>query len=71
MGYCMAVGVCIQCKRTFGFNPHKVPSVRVNGVREPVCEACITTINVMRKAMGLEPHPVNPEAYNPIHESEL
>jgi hypothetical protein len=29
------VGKCLCCPRVFGFNPHKVPSFRVEGVREP------------------------------------
>ena len=70
-GVVFAAGACFACKRPFNFNPHKVPSHRHNGVREPVCEDCMNLINTRRKEMGLDAFPIAPDAYDAIPESEL
>jgi hypothetical protein len=66
-----AMGSCFGCRAFFSFNPHKVPSHRHEGVREPVCENCMAIINTERKARGLEPFAIEPDAYSAIPESEL
>ena len=72
MGYAIALSPCAGCGRVIGYNPHRVPSVFVNGVREPVCRDCIERANPMRIANGLEPFPEPfPDAYEPIGEAEL
>lgn len=71
MGYAMAFGACINCKQPFGFNPHKVPSVRVNGLREPICRACVEQANPKRIANGLEPIVIEPDAYEAVEEHLL
>ncbi len=78
MGYVTCMGPCCNCGRVFTYNPNKVPSIRVKngkpdpeGSREPVCEPCMTTGNERRKAQGLEPFPVNPDAYEALDEREL
>ena len=71
MGYAIVFGPCYQCKQPFGYNPNHVPSLRINNVREPFCRTCIEYANVMRQLRGLESHPIHPEAYEPIDESEL
>ena len=71
MGYAMMVGPCIGCGHIFGFNPMRVPSVRVNGVREPICLACVTLANEKRKELGLEPFVIKPDAYEACDENEL
>jgi hypothetical protein len=71
MGYALAFSGCVSCKRVFGYNPHKVPSIRVNGVREPVCRQCIELANPQRKAAGLPEFTINPDAYEAIDENEL
>lgn len=54
MGYMMAMGPCIGCKRTFSFNPNKVPSSSaITGKREPICANCVARINIKRKELGL------------------
>jgi len=72
MAYATVFSPCVNCGRLFGYNPHKVPSIIVNGEREPVCLPCIVAENRKRTASGQElladPHP---DAYEPIHESEL
>ncbi len=68
MGYYFATGHCYACGRLFTFNPELVPSVRVQGVREPVCLPCVTAANPHREANGLDPiHPL-PGAYEPAPE---
>lgn len=71
MGYISAMGPCYTCRDLFMFNPERVPSVVINGVREPVCEACMTKANAIRKAKGLPLLEILPGAYDAADESEL
>ncbi len=71
MGYAYCIGQCLFCRKTFNFNPVYVPSLRVNGTKEPVCERCITEANVKRKERGNAPLTIHPEAYEPCPEEEL
>ena len=72
MAYVVVSSPCVNCGRIFSYNPHRVPSIVVDGNREPVCLPCIVAENGRRTASGQEllgdPHP---DAYEPIHESEL
>jgi hypothetical protein len=61
MGYMMLTAPCLVCKRVFCSNPNRVPSM--NG--EPVCGGCMEIVNEKRIEMGLPPHPIHPDAYNP------
>ena len=78
MAYATVFSPCVNCGRLFGYNPRRVPSIPVNGVKEPVCRPCIDAENARRRAamiasgidLELLPDP-HPEAYEPIHESEL
>lgn len=63
MGYYFASGRCYGCGRLFTFNPHLVPSVRVEGTREPICGGCVERANPMREENGLEPIRILPGAY--------
>jgi len=49
----------------------KVPSVRINGVREPICQACVNRANPERIKNGLEPIVPAPDAYKACDEKEL
>jgi hypothetical protein len=71
MGYVSIFCACYTCKRVFMCNPVRVPSIRVNGEREPVCRACIEAANPKRIANGLEPIVPHPLAYEACHETEL
>jgi hypothetical protein len=71
MGYVTAMGSCWSCGSIFCFNPHRVPSFPVNGVRMPICLNCMTIANAKRKEAGVEPHPIHPDAYEAIGEDEL
>lgn len=65
MSYMSALGPCICCGTVFSFNPERVPSTRaITGSREPVCRSCMEAANAKRAAMGLEPHPILPGAYD-------
>ena len=55
MGYYFAFGECYGCKQMFSFNPDLVPSIRINGVKEPICQSCVERVNPQRIANGLEP----------------
>ena len=71
MGYVITFGTCASCFRPFGFNPLRVPSVVVNGQREPICRACVERANPKRIANGLAPIVPLPDAYEPCDEGEL
>ncbi len=62
---------CLGCGRIFSYNPHRVPSLRIDGVREPVCLACVDRVNPKRVANGLEPIVPLSGAYDMIPEAEL
>jgi hypothetical protein len=71
MGYAFVLGACIVCKQPFTFHPHLVPSVVINGVREPICESCVRAANPLRRARGLPEIEIHPRAYDVAEESEL
>lgn len=73
--YALMIGNCVLCGNPFGFNPHKVPSIRVNArglpdqnaPRQPICRDCHTAANQVRRERGLAPWPnPAPDAYDPI-----
>lgn len=70
-GYVFVLGHCVSCRKPFAFNPHKVPSLPVDGVRYPVCRDCIELANPRRKANGLPEIVPLPGAYEAIEEGEL
>ena len=71
MGYMIAYGLCVGCKLLISFNPDYVPSIRVNGSREPLCVRCFDLWNrVHRVDRGLEPLALHPMAYEPQPEIE-
>lgn len=70
-GFVQAIGRCLLCRQPFGFNPHKVPSYRVNGEREPICPTCMADLNQKRQMAGLDPFPIAPDAYAALPEDEL
>jgi hypothetical protein len=65
-GYYWAMGNCIACGSTISFNPDYVPSIRVNGKKEPLCRGCFGQWNqIHRVSKGLEPVALHPQAYEP------
>ena len=71
MGYITCMGHCVICRQVFTFSPTKVPSVRVRGELEPVCEHCMAHANWLRAERGQEPLPILPGAYGPDEEWDL
>ena len=71
MGYALAHSACYSCKRIFSYNPMRVPSISVDGQREPVCLDCMIWVNNVRELRGMPPHPIHLDAYEPIDEREL
>ena len=71
MGYALAHSACYGCGRIFSYNPLRVPSIRINGEREPICRDCVLRVNPLRALKGLEPIVPFPDAYDPIDEREL
>ena len=77
-GYVVVYDRCFACGRTFGFNPHRVPSVpilngEVNeaGERRPICRDCATVANRVREAKGLPLFDTSDVCYDAIPEGEL
>ena len=71
MGWVTCIAECFGCKKVFGFNPNKVPSIRVSGNKEPICQSCVEWANPLRVENGLEEIQVDPEAYRPLPEEAL
>ena len=66
MAYMYVLGSCVGCKTPIMFNADHVPSLRVNGTKEPLCESCFCKWNERhRTSKGLEPAPLSPQAYEP------
>jgi len=64
MGYMSLISPCLVCGKIFASNPHYVPSLR----GEPVCLDCMIDANEKRVELGMEPHPIHPQAYEPAEE---
>jgi hypothetical protein len=71
MGYLMALVQCWACGQMFTCNPLKVPSIRVGGEREPICENCVTRANEMRAKNGMPLIEPAPDAYTYASEDDL
>ena len=80
-GWQIVVAECFACKRPFGFNPFRVPSVPIDLVtglppdmggdaaraeRQPICRDCMAQINASRVAAGRSAWLILPDAYDPI-----
>lgn len=66
MAWLSVIGDCVICGIRFSFNADRVPSVRIDGQREPVCRDCINRANEVRKEQGIDPIYVFPDAYEPM-----
>lgn len=65
MGYLILMAECVRCHEMMACNPDLVPSVVINGNREPICRSCVEWANPRRQAQGLEPINILPGAYDP------
>lgn len=70
-GFVTVIGSCCSCGKIMGFNPNTVPSYRVNGVREPLCEDCVQKINERRRANNLPVISYDKDAYTGCPEEEI
>lgn len=68
MGYAIMLGFCAACKNPIQFNPHKVPSLMIQGVRQPICRACAERWNELHKENA---RPIQAGAYDYLPEEEL
>ena len=71
MGYAIVTGKCFGCQEFISYNPHRVPSIRVNGVRQALCRDCVKIVQGNQERAGEPITEIHPQAYEPIHESEL
>lgn len=71
MGFVLCTSPCAGCFRIFSYNPMRVPSIRINGSREPICRLCVERVNPVREKNGLPPIVFAPDAYEACDESEL
>lgn len=71
MGFVTAYSACYVCGNLFTYNPMRVPSVPVNGVREPLCRACVERVNPGRVANGLPPIVPHRDAYTACNERDM
>ena len=70
-GFAYAMSECYGCKRMMTYNPTHVPSIRINGQREPICLQCVHQCNPARVKNGLAPIIPHRDAYEPCPEEEL
>ena len=71
-GYAFAMGPCLFCGVPFTFNPLRVPSLKVKGVKEPICKSCHAAANRYRVENGIEPFPEpHPDAYEACKEEDI
>jgi hypothetical protein len=70
--YCFMMGTCINCKKHIVFNPKYVPSLRVNGKREPICRTCADYWNdIHRSSKGLPKQEIHEQAFEPLNTNEI
>jgi hypothetical protein len=62
-GYMFVMSGCIGCGNLMTYNAEHVPSIIVDGVREPICQECVYLANPERVEQGLEPIVPHPDAY--------
>lgn len=63
-GYMFVIAECVACEAAITINPDCCPSLRVDGVRQPLCRGCFDRWNVIhRTGKGLQPVALHPDAY--------
>lgn len=71
MGFVFMTTVCFGCGNVFNCHPNLVPSIRVEGHRQPICAECVKRANPLRIRNGLDPIVPPPGAYQPTDESSI
>ena len=70
MGVMQAFSACVSCRRPFFYHPLRVPSITIQGTKEPICRDCVERVNPVRIRNGLAPIVLLPGAYDPMDEHE-
>ena len=52
-GAAICHGRCVVCRQPFAFHPENVPSICIDGLRQPLCQPCVEQANGERGAAGL------------------
>lgn len=65
MGFMTVLAPCFGCGDLFQFNAERVPSIEIEGVKQPICADCVKRANPRREANGLPPIVPLPGAYDP------
>ena len=71
MAFVFFTSACARCGGLVSYNPVRVPSVVINGAREPLCRACVEWANPIRAARGLPTWPIYADSYEPVDEQEV
>jgi hypothetical protein len=74
MGWIYLLCSCAACGAPIHVNIEKCPSIRIGGTgpREPICINCFNRWNeIHRTSKGLEPVPLDPQAYEPLNEQDM
>ena len=71
MAYVTCASRCYSCGNLFNYNPNLVPSITIDGERQPFCLNCVEAANPVRIQNGLLPIVPLPGAYEPCEENEL
>ena len=65
-GFMLVHGNCVACTSVISFNPEKVPSLVVDGRRQPLCRSCHKRWNeIHRGSKGLPDIEIQEGAYEP------
>ena len=62
MAFMFVHGHCAACDARIAFNADHVPSLRLNGTREPLCRPCALRWNELHPDRS---KPIHPDAYEP------
>lgn len=62
-GYVCGIAPCWSCHAIFAFDLERVPSIVVDGEREPVCRSCVARANALRRKNGRPLIVILPGAY--------
>lgn len=56
--------LCLFCNSQFESSIHFVPTWRDgDGDKQPICQACVERMNIVRKEAGVEPFQISSSAY--------
>jgi hypothetical protein len=71
MLYALAWSPCAVCKKPFGYNPKRVPSITIKGIKQGICKECIEMANEVFREKNEPEFQIHPDAYGAIKTEEL